>query len=239
MTLATNGDKTERLAVSAVIDGLAVTSDKIRALARAGYLRTEISTFLNIRYQHVRKVLNDAGISDGLQRKADFERPPVSIETDLRPRVPTPAHVLLRAGFHQLGQRVALEEGEFELSAKAPAESGVYAFVVDDAVVYVGLAQRGVRTRMGHYRQGHKRQKTSARIKLLIAKTLASGKQVSVLVAVPKDVLTWNGLPINVAAGLEAGLIRMIQPEWNLMGLGVSNRSNVASCVPLEGSNLI
>lgn len=31
--------------------------------------------------------------------------------------------------------------------------------------------------------------------------------------------LEWNGLPINTAAGLEAGLIEMIQPPWNKMGI--------------------
>jgi len=54
---------------------------------------------------------------------------------------------------------------EFELNAKAPARPGVYAFLVDDVVVYVGLAQRGFRMRMGHYRRGHARQRTSARVK--------------------------------------------------------------------------
>ena len=51
-----------------IVDGLETKSEKIRALAKAGYLRTEISRVLNIRYQHVRKVLTDAGITDGLQR---------------------------------------------------------------------------------------------------------------------------------------------------------------------------
>lgn len=220
--------KTDRIPASAVIEGLTTISDRIRALARAGYFRTEISKLLSIRYQHVRRVLIDAGISDGLQPKAEFERPPVAVESNLEPRVTTPAGTLLRCGFRLLGEWVALEEGEFELNAKAPVESGVYAFVVDDAVVYVGLAQRGVRTRMGHYRRGHIRQKTSARIKGLISATLALGKQVKVLIAVPDGVGDWNGLPINIAAGLEAGLIRMIQPEWNLMGTGVTHYSNVA-----------
>ncbi len=28
----------------------------------------------------------------------------------------------------------------------------------------------------------------------------------------------WNGLPVNTSAGLEAGLIRLIRPEWNMLG---------------------
>jgi hypothetical protein len=58
---------TSRVSADQVIEGLETTSDKCRALTRAGYLRTEISKLLNIRYQHVRKVLVDAGITEGLK----------------------------------------------------------------------------------------------------------------------------------------------------------------------------
>ena len=40
-----------------IIAGLATKSDKIRALYREGYSRSEIRRFLGIRYQHVRNVL--------------------------------------------------------------------------------------------------------------------------------------------------------------------------------------
>ena len=44
--------------------GLPTKSAKIRALAGAGYSRSEIADFLNIRYQHVRNVLvNDARVA--------------------------------------------------------------------------------------------------------------------------------------------------------------------------------
>ena len=39
--------------------GLTTKSDKIRALNRAGYKRSQIADYLNIRYQHVRNVLVD------------------------------------------------------------------------------------------------------------------------------------------------------------------------------------
>jgi hypothetical protein len=39
--------------------GLTTKADKIRALDRAGYTRSQIARFLNIRYQHVRNVLVD------------------------------------------------------------------------------------------------------------------------------------------------------------------------------------
>jgi hypothetical protein len=54
-------------------------------------------------------------------------------------------------------------------------------------------------------------------VKKLIGKTLSEGHQVQVLVAMPEP-LEWRGLPVNAAAGLEAGLIQMIRPAWNITG---------------------
>jgi hypothetical protein len=56
-----------------VIHGLETMSAKIRALAQEGHDRTEIATFLGVRYQHVRKVLLDAGITAGLRSKVEQE----------------------------------------------------------------------------------------------------------------------------------------------------------------------
>jgi hypothetical protein len=201
-----------------LIAGLKSTSDKIRALARAGYLRTEISKILDIRYQHVRKVLVDAGITEGRQRTVEFERTSVSIPVPAQLE-PTADEELLRAGFRLLGEWVLAGPGEFVLNVRAPAESGVYAFVVDGWIRYIGLTQTGLRTRMDHYRRGHKRQRTSARVKSLIAAALKDGRTVKVLIATP-EASNWHGLPVNTAAGLEAGLIRKMRPEWNMLGVG-------------------
>jgi hypothetical protein len=45
-----------------------------------------------------------------------------------------------------------------------------------------------------------------------IASTLAAAKRVRA----PSE---WNGLPVNTAAGLEAGLIELIGPIWNILGV--------------------
>jgi hypothetical protein len=208
----------ERRSVLEIIDGLSTKSDMIRALAREGYLRTEIADALEIRYQHVRKVLVDAGIDGGLQREVEFERTPVAVEAVDETAPPTSWEVLLRAGFLFLGEWQPGEGGEFKLDTRAPADSGVYAFVVDDVVKYVGLTQRGLHARLEGYRRGYERQKTNARVNALIAEALANGKRVKVLVATPEP-MSWKGLPVTTAAGLEAGLIAMIKPEWNILGI--------------------
>ena len=47
-----------------VVAGLTTKADKIRALFRAGYSRTEIAGFVGTRYQHVRNVLVQSGFME-------------------------------------------------------------------------------------------------------------------------------------------------------------------------------
>jgi hypothetical protein len=209
----------QRNAPDEIIEDLRTTTDKIRALARADYDRTEISTILGIRYQHVRNVLLGSGITTGLRREAEAEREPVEVDAVPAPREDTAWTVLTDAGFQFIGEWTQDPASLIRLDAKAPTAPGVYAFIVDDIVVYVGLTLNGLKTRFDQYRRGHKGQKTSSRIKARISETLRAGKKVKVLVATP-DASEWQELPVNTAAGLEAGLIEMIRPSWNIRGAG-------------------
>ncbi|HET9177051.1 MAG TPA: hypothetical protein VFQ24_01700 [Terriglobia bacterium] len=200
-----------------IISAQTTTADKIRALAQAGYTRTEISRVLGIRYQHVRNVLLRSGITGGLRRQVEVERESVAVEAAPPSRKDVSWQALTKAGFKLLGEWTRDGESAIRFAGQAPTSPGVYAFVVDDVVVYVGLTLNGLRTRFDQYRRGHKRQRTSARINSLIGRTLAEGKHVRALAATPNP-LEWQGLPINTAAGLEAGLIEMIQPSWNIKG---------------------
>ncbi|HEX4165012.1 MAG TPA: GIY-YIG nuclease family protein [Bryobacteraceae bacterium] len=202
-----------------ITKGLQTTADKIRALAKANYDRTEISKLLDIRYQHVRNVLLRSGIEGGLRGQVEVDREPVTVDAEPAPREDTSWKVLTDAGFLYLGEWTHDPESLIRFDAKAPSAPGVYAFVVDDIVVYVGLTLSGLRTRLDQYRRGHKGQKTSARINGRISKALQEGKQVKVLVATPEP-QEWQELPVNTAAGLEAGLIQMIRPAWNIRGIG-------------------
>ena len=206
----------ERVEADKVVEGLTTKADKIRALANAGYLRTEISKFLGIKYQHVRHVLVRSGFEGGLQSGRGDDRSVVPPQPMQNLPEPTSWEVLLRAGF-QFAGKWELVDGELNLDASIPSESGVYAFVLDDFIVYIGLTLTGLRTRMSHYRRGHARQRTSARVKNLIVEALQSGKRVKILTAMPEP-LNWNDLPVDTAAGLEAGLIREFRPAWNIQG---------------------
>jgi len=198
---------------SEVVGGLTTKVEKIRALHRAGYERSEISALLNVRYQNVRKALLDANGSRTGQARAE----PVNVEAP-RKDAPAGAHsweVLLRAGFLFIGEWMLGNDGVISLGATIPTDTGVYAFVVDDIVKYIGLTRRGLRHRLRRLNASFTKRNSLARVETLIAETLDSGKRVKVLVAAP-DPLDWKGLPIDTSAGLEAGLVAMMRPEWNL-----------------------
>ena len=204
-------------AVADVIDGLSTASDKIRALGRAGYSRVDIAKALGVRYQQVRAVLLAAGITGGLRKPRASQaintpvEPPVALHT-------TSWEVLLRAGFQMLGEWTQGPEGAIHLDAQAPTKPGVYAFVLNDGVVYVGLASLSLRARLDGYRRGQAGQRTNVRVKRRIAESLAQRLRVKVLIAMPTPT-EWCGLPVNTAAGLEAGLIRKFRPAWNIKGV--------------------
>lgn len=204
----------ESVPAEAVVSGLKTKSDKIRQLAKAGYARAEIARLLGIRYQHVRNVLVAAGMSGrGYAEKGDSQSPN---PPGVTPPQEFHCSLLLQAGFQHIGEWL-LADGTLTLEGSVPRDPGVYAFSLDDVIVYVGTTLRGLQSRMNQYRRGNPRQRTSARINAKIKASLESEKHVRVLMAKPEQ-LKWNGLPINTAAGLEVGLIQMIRPAWNIQG---------------------
>jgi hypothetical protein len=204
----------ERPPISEVIRSLATKADKIRALHAAGYSRAEIRDALGIRYQHVRNVLIRSGIDSPIGKLAKKQ----VAETPAPIPAPTRKEVLLESGFELIGAWSRDSDGELAVDRTVPTKPGVYAFAVGGEIAYVGLAQRSLRMRMANYRRGHDLQRTSKRIKGLIGAALDRGESVQVLVAMPDRTMEWKGLPVNVAAGLEAGLIRKLCPAWNMLG---------------------
>ena len=79
----------ERIPEERIVAGLTTKSDKIRALYRAGYSRSEISKYLDIRYQHARNVLVRAGYMESQLISPMPEKP---IEVQRNPAAP-PAQV--------------------------------------------------------------------------------------------------------------------------------------------------
>ena len=132
------------------------------------------------------------------------------------PPLPVDRHwaSLLKNGFTYGADWTAGDIGDLRLDRAAPDQPGVYVFVENDHVVYIGTARRRLADRMRDYRLGHAGQATSSRIKAALLLSLSKGNMLRVLFATP-GMSDWNGLPVELAAGLEAGLLTRFQPPWN------------------------
>jgi hypothetical protein len=129
----------------------------------------------------------------------------------------TASHVLFleTGGFRRVGcwRLVAAGDG-IELDFTADREPGVYVYAVDGIAHYVGTAHRGLHGRFRRYAIT-KSMRTSQRIRKKILCFLAAGRVVEIYTLTPPE-LVWQGLPVDLIAGIEEGLIRNLRPIWNL-----------------------
>ena len=123
---------------------------------------------------------------------------------------------LLTNGFEEIGCWTASER-RLDPPSQLPSERGVYAFAVDDEVLYVGLASRSLRQRLGFYARPGASQRTNVRLNGLIRGLIESGSTVRVLLARPKDG-NWNAFRLSGPEGLEAALIEDFDLPWNVKG---------------------
>ena len=127
-----------------------------------------------------------------------------------------PWTLLLKSGFSYVADWRWGAEGLWRDRA-VPKAPGVYGFLAGDQLVYLGLTRRTLHQRMEDYRRGHRQQKTSARIHSALITATRDGGRVGILTAEPGHT-RWNGLEVEIAPGLEAGLIARFRPAWNIMG---------------------
>jgi excinuclease UvrABC nuclease subunit len=128
----------------------------------------------------------------------------------------------LRAlGFAPAGEFLAAEKSggriRYDGRELLPTTSGLYAFVLNDRVMYIGVAGTNLRRRVagGHGRALTERKPSYAAEQLRGA--LQAGERVRVMIATPEPG-SWNGIPVDTALGLEPALIEQAQPPWNVMG---------------------
>jgi len=94
----------------------------------------------------------------------------------------------------------------------------VYAFVVEDRVMYIGICDKDTTTlksRMSRYqtRQG---SGTNERVAGQIRRCLTAGKAVRIYALRPDgEECRYKGLNVDLVRGLENPVIRALQPPWN------------------------
>jgi hypothetical protein len=123
---------------------------------------------------------------------------------------------LTAMGFIECGEWVAAQDQLVSNLLKcADAQNILYAFVVDDAVMYIGKTVQSLRARMQGYRTPGQTQLTNVRNNQNLRNALGSGRRVAIYVLPDNGLLYYGGFHVNLAAGLEDSLVRELQPPWN------------------------
>lgn len=126
--------------------------------------------------------------------------------------------MLERAGFAKVSAWI-VSEGQLTLASSLSREPGVYAFATQGKAVYVGLAASGLANRCKFYARPGGTQRTSIRLNSTMVRLLTEERtSIDIYAAHPEDA-AWNGLPVSMLAGLEAGIIKTFNLPWNLRGV--------------------
>jgi hypothetical protein len=107
---------------------------------------------------------------------------------------------------------------DFKLFKPQKETNILYAFVVDDEVVYIGKSVQSLFKRMYLYKNFGPSQYTNIRNHASIKDCLDQGKTVRVYAFIQQVPMEYKGIPINLAAGLEDNLISILKPLWNMTG---------------------
>ncbi len=97
----------------------------------------------------------------------------------------------------------------------------LYAFVLGDQVQYVGKTSRGLKARMDGYQKPGVSQSTNIRVNRHILDELQRVSTVDIWAISDSDDLQKGCFRINLVDGLEADMIRQLNPPWNKMGVEV------------------
>lgn len=120
----------EKLDFDKLTAGLKTKSDKIRTLSRHGVSTAEIARYLDIRYQHARNVLKDAG----LHRTAETGggQPAVRyawVELDATGHLALPQNLMAAAGLAPGSVHVRLSDDGIEILSRKAALARAQAIV--------------------------------------------------------------------------------------------------------------
>ena len=123
---------------------------------------------------------------------------------------------LIEIGFQQAGHW-RLENGSLvpEISRLATQRNILYAFICDGEVKYIGKTASTLAGRMRGYRNPAETQTTNIRNNSRIREIIEGGGTVDIYALPDNGLLHYGAFHLNLAAGLEDDLIRVINPDWN------------------------
>jgi len=126
---------------------------------------------------------------------------------------------LFNMGFRSVGLW-RIDEGRLILDLKECALSTnvLYAFIMDDEVVYIGKTIQKLKQRLRGYATPGPTQSTNIKGNRLITEALNGGRCVDIFALPDTGLLTFGGFHLNLSAGLEDSLVSTLKPRWNTTG---------------------
>lgn len=119
-------------------------------------------------------------------------------------------------GFTLVGSWKSVEKGiNCDLSELADYSNALYAFSVEDDLVYIGKTTQTLRKRFAGYRNPSSTQATNTKNNQKIRQALDQGKRVDIYIFRDMGLLHYGDFHLNLAAGLEDSLILDLDPPWN------------------------
>ena len=123
---------------------------------------------------------------------------------------------LLDIGFEPAGHWLLKSEVlVFELLRHTTQRNILYAFVSDGQIKYVGKTTQSLFSRMAGYRRPSRSQVTNFKNHERIKALLRTAATVDILALPDNGLHHYGQFHLNLAAGLEDDIIRIIDPEWN------------------------
>ena len=110
-----------------------------------------------------------------------------------------------------------LRDNSTFLEGELPKNPGIYLFVVDDIVRYVGKADETLYRRVRSYERRMRGDKRLRPVHEGIRDALKRGDEVTVFTLDIEEpgIIEYEGMPLDTLVGLEAGLIEKIDLVWN------------------------
>jgi len=147
---------------------------------------------------------------------------------------------LSNLGFEFIGEWILeFDTIDFRLQKHKDRSNILYAFVVDEKIMYVGKSTQTLYKRMMGYKNPGPTQSTNINNNARIHKTLSDNRPVKIYVFVQDQDYYYRGVKVNLAAGLEDNLIDLFKSSWNNLGNSIQGNEDSLTIKGWHGNHRI
>ncbi|KAA5609806.1 GIY-YIG nuclease family protein [Rhodovastum atsumiense] len=128
---------------------------------------------------------------------------------------------LIASGFCHTGTWRRSDQGHPVCDGAFPDAPGIYLFVEDERILYVGSAEQSLCKRLREYMRNQRNLAPNKRpVHHALANSINNLGNVKVYTRIisTKEEHSYCKLPVDLLLGVESGLIKSLNPPWNRRG---------------------